>query len=160
MSSLPVLYCNHFLPLMSDPDFLFVCTPVWLVFDALIVSTCRPLPCVCIYSLCFSLVSLGFPCHVCHNDCVKCLGLPTRVNKYTRYFFHSNWRLRNSTDQWHIASVALREIYFQPKSWFKQVWGIMKFHAQTKPEVYLKWLAEIFSKGKRVCPQNMTLDFE
>lgn len=30
----------------------------------------------------------------------------------------------------------------------------MKFHAQTKPEVYLKGLAEIFSKGKRVCPQN------
>lgn len=32
VSSHPVLYCNHFLPLMSDPDFLFVCTPVWLVF--------------------------------------------------------------------------------------------------------------------------------
>lgn len=57
LSSLPVLFCLHFLPLVSDPDFLSVHTPVWLVPLALIVSTC--------YSLLWVYMWSAFPLVLC-----------------------------------------------------------------------------------------------
>lgn len=63
LSSLPVLFCLHFLPLVSDPDFLSVHTPVWLVPLALIVFTCYSLLWVYMWSA-FPVVLFVFACPV------------------------------------------------------------------------------------------------